>query len=239
MGNSELTPISPESEPHIIIGKDRIIRVPDELKHLAVQYEHNVTSVTFDCPRYSDGIDLLDLMLYVNYYRQDNTPGSYAVTDAKVSEKDPNIISFTWVIKKHVAAVSGRIQFLICAKNVDENGELVNRYSTKICKDCRILKGFDTNDEILDSQPDLVTQILLKMDNTVNYVPHISEDGILSWTNDGNKPNPEPISIIGPKGDPGEPGPVTRSVLLKDTSTQKEYSLIVTDGKLYMAEANS
>lgn len=83
MGNSELTPISPESEPHIIIGKDRIIRVPDELKHLAVQYEHNVTSVTFDCPRYSDGIDLLDLMLYVNYYRQDNTPGSYAVTDAR------------------------------------------------------------------------------------------------------------------------------------------------------------
>ena len=48
------------------------------------------------------------------------------------------------------------------------------------------------------------------------FVPSVSEDGLLSWTNDGGLPNPEPVDIKGPsgkdgapgqKGDPGETGP--------------------------------
>ena len=30
------------------------------------------------------------------------------------------------------------------------------------------------------------------------FTPHISEDGVLSWTNDGELENPEPVNIIGP-----------------------------------------
>lgn len=33
--------------------------------------------------------------------------------------------------------------------------------------------------------------------NGVTYVPKISEDGILSWTNDGGLPNPTPVNIKG------------------------------------------
>ena len=35
-------------EGHIIIGSDRTVTVPDELKKIAVQYDHNVETVTFD-----------------------------------------------------------------------------------------------------------------------------------------------------------------------------------------------
>lgn len=38
------------------------------------------------------------------------------------------------------------------------------------------------------------------------YTPHIA-DGILTWTNDGNRDNPAPVDIRGPKGDQGTPGP--------------------------------
>ena len=38
------------------------------------------------------------------------------------------------------------------------------------------------------------------------YMPHIT-DGILTWTNDGNRDNPEPVDIRGPKGEQGAPGP--------------------------------
>lgn len=34
------------------------------------------------------------------------------------------------------------------------------------------------------------------------FRPHVSEEGIISWTNDGGKPNPAPVNIKGPKGDP-------------------------------------
>ena len=36
------------------------------------------------------------------------------------------------------------------------------------------------------------------------FLPTVSEEGIISWTNDQEKPNPEPRNIKGPKGDVGD-----------------------------------
>ena len=55
------------AEPHIIIGSDRIITVPDSLKRIAVQYDHNVETVTFDCPRYWDERDLSQLTIFISF----------------------------------------------------------------------------------------------------------------------------------------------------------------------------
>lgn len=38
------------------------------------------------------------------------------------------------------------------------------------------------------------------------FTPHISSDGMLSWTNDRDLLNPEAVNIKGPKGDKGEDG---------------------------------
>lgn len=38
------------------------------------------------------------------------------------------------------------------------------------------------------------------------FTPDVSEDGILSWTNDKDLPNPDPVNIKGPKGDKGDQG---------------------------------
>lgn len=40
-------------------------------------------------------------------------------------------------------------------------------------------------------------------DGTTFY-PHVSADGVLSWTNDGGKPNPDPVNIKGADGTPGK-----------------------------------
>lgn len=39
------------------------------------------------------------------------------------------------------------------------------------------------------------------------FTPSVSSEGVISWTNDGDKANPEPVNIKGPKGDPGAQGP--------------------------------
>lgn len=36
--------------------------------------------------------------------------------------------------------------------------------------------------------------------NGATFIPNISEEGVLSWTNNGNLPNPEPVSIVGQDG---------------------------------------
>ena len=42
--------------------------------------------------------------------------------------------------------------------------------------------------------------------NGTTYTPSVSAAGVISWTNDGGKDNPEPVNIKGPKGDTGPQG---------------------------------
>lgn len=38
------------------------------------------------------------------------------------------------------------------------------------------------------------------------FIPSVSEDGVISWTNDKGYKNPDPVNIKGPQGDKGEKG---------------------------------
>ena len=164
VNDENLYPVSPYEEAHIVIGKDRVITVPPDLRRLGVQYDKNVESVTFDCPRYWDGIDLLNMAMYINYIRSDRKTGSYHVADTAVVPDDENMINFTWTISEHVAYVNGKITFLVCAKHSDSSGASTNRWNSEINRDCYISEGMDTNQVIEDVNTDLITQVLLKID---------------------------------------------------------------------------
>lgn len=45
-----------------------------------------------------------------------------------------------------------------------------------------------------------------KGDTGTTFTPKVSPEGMLSWENDGNKQNPDPVSIKGPQGEQGEVG---------------------------------
>ena len=81
-------------EPHIVIGADRYIAVPDELKRLAVQYDHAIETVTFDCPRYWDEHDMSQMRVYINYVLSDNTVGIYKAQNVRVDDTDSSIMHF-------------------------------------------------------------------------------------------------------------------------------------------------
>lgn len=42
--------------------------------------------------------------------------------------------------------------------------------------------------------------------NGATFFPSVSNGGIISWTNDGGLPNPNPVNIKGEKGDKGDKG---------------------------------
>lgn len=44
-------------------------------------------------------------------------------------------------------------------------------------------------------------------ENGATFIPNVSADGVISWTNDKGLPNPSPVNIKGSKGDTGGPGP--------------------------------
>ena len=199
-------PVSPSEEEHIVISDDRYIHVPDSLKRIAVQYDHNMERVTFDCPRYHDGIDMSKMKVFINYIRPDGAIGSYLAEDVTVDDNNTELMNFTWVISEHVSEVQGTLTILICIKRTYSDGNLSNLWNTELNTDMHISPGMKTTAVITENYPDLVTQMLSKLDDMTIYTPHVSENGTLSWTNDNNKENPEPVNLIGPKGDQGIQG---------------------------------
>ena len=81
-------------EGHIVIDNKRTVTVPDKLKRLAVQYDHDIETVTFDCPRYWDGIDMSKMSIYINYLRLDTYSGSYKVQNVTVDSSNSTKMHF-------------------------------------------------------------------------------------------------------------------------------------------------
>ena len=203
---------NPETEPHIVVGDDRFITVPKELQRIAVQFDHDVETVTFDCPRYWDGLDMSQLFVYINYMRKDRITGCYKATNVTVDETDSNIMHFDWTISKNVSQVKGELRFLVCIKKADEEGNEVNHWNSELNTEMYVSEGLETGDAIVARYPDIILQweadvqevkdILLAAKeagefNGATYVPSVDLDGNLSWTNEVGLPNPEPVNIKG------------------------------------------
>ncbi len=161
----ELLSAEPETEPHIIIAKDRTVIVPDELKEIAAQFDHNIETVTFDCPRYWDEHDLSTMHIYVNYRRPDKIEEPSLCTPPVVDETDDSIIHFKWTVSKNVTYVKGKLSFVVVAKRADEDGVLQNRWGSRLNQDMEILEGIECDtDEVDEQNADIIEQILYRLE---------------------------------------------------------------------------
>ena len=158
------TPTYELAEPHIVIDTDRTVYVPDELKHIAVQFDHNIETVTFDCPRYWDEHDLSTMQVFINYMRPDRKTGQYPCTDVTVDTTDDSIMHFTWTISGNVTEVKGSISFLVCIKESDELGTLENRWSSRLNQEMNVLEGMDASGDIAKMNPDVIMAMLARLD---------------------------------------------------------------------------
>ena len=203
---------NPETEPHIIIGEDRVISVPKELQRIAVQYDHDVETVTFDCPRYWDDLDMSKLNIYINYMRKDRYIGCYKATDITVDDADSNIMHFNWKISRNVSEVRGELKFLVCIKKNDAEGYEVNHWNSELNTEMYISQGLEAEESIFDAYPDIISQwedevnavkqILLDARDSgeldgATFTPSVDEAGNLSWTNDKGRENPATVNIKG------------------------------------------
>ena len=203
---------NPETEPHIVIGEDRIISVPKELQRIAVQYDHDVETVTFDCPRYWDDLDMSKLNIYINYMRKDRYIGCYKATDIAVDGANSNIMHFNWKISRNVSEVVGELKFLVCIKKSDAEGYEVNHWNSELNTEMYISQGLEAEESIFDAYPDIISQwedevnavkqILLNARDSgeldgATFTPSVDEAGNLSWTNDKGRENPATVNIKG------------------------------------------
>ena len=138
--NELFTTASGADEAHIVINSDRSVSVPDELKNIAVQYDHNIETVTFDCPRYWDGNDLSTMTIKINYVKTDGSNGTYICGKPTVDTSNENLIHFDWLISNDVTASSGSVKFIVCVQKL-EAGEPVQVWHSQINNQTSVLPG--------------------------------------------------------------------------------------------------
>ena len=156
--------ISTGNESHIVIGNDRKVTIPDELKRIAVQYDHNIETVTFDCPRYWDGHDMSQMVIYINYLCPNMSTGSYWAQNVTIDPDDETIMHFDWTISRNVTEKEGKLKFLVCVAKTDVEGNVSQHWHSELNTDMYITDGLEVeHTDIEEEYPDLITQILAKL----------------------------------------------------------------------------
>lgn len=210
---------------HITIDSNRAITVPEVLRKIAVQYDHNMCTLTFDCPRYWDGRDLSEFSFYINYLRPNRTPGSSIAENLTVDSSDDSVLHFDWVIEKHITMYNGTLSFLVCAKKTDAEGNEENHWNSELNQQLTISAGLEFGEVVEALYPDVIEQMLKRMDE-INTSISESDARVTAAVEDYFTANP--ITSV-----------VFDSLLMKDSSTGKTYKLVVTDEKLTITESTS
>lgn len=157
--------VNPTLEPHIVIDMKRNIHVPKDLQRIAVQRDHNIETVTFDCPRYWDGHDLSQMYIFVYYQRPDRVKAPYLCQNVTIDEENTNIMHFTWTLDEHATLAKGKMQFLVCAKETTDTEVPDHKWYTEINREMHISEGMDCEDVVYDVAPAIITDLLTRMDN--------------------------------------------------------------------------
>lgn len=167
-----VTSADPATEPHIVINADKTITIPEDLKRILVQHEHNIETVTFDCPRYWDGHDLSQMGLRIVFQRSDDHKEPHPVENLRVDEANDRMIHFDWTISGNTTFTSGNVKITVCAKLTNAEGVSEREWHTIPNQDLFVNEGMDcSGEEIVERNPDVIDYILAELDDLKNAAP--------------------------------------------------------------------
>ena len=158
--------------------ENRTITVPESEKIFGVSHDGNTERKHFRCPKIvGDNIDLSTMHLYINYQNANGQKYPYLVEDAQT---DSDYITFTWLIGPDVVAYKGQVKFIVCAKN-----GAITEWNTTLAEGT-VLEGLEATDEVVARNPDIIEQILTRLDN----VTEIPQEKVTEAVSEYMKANP-------------------------------------------------
>lgn len=142
--------------------ESRVITVPESEKIFGVYNDGNTERKHFRCQKIvGDNIDLSAMHLYINYQNANGQKYPYLVEDVQT---DGDYITFSWLIGPDVVAYKGQVKFILCAKK-----DTALEWNTTLAEGV-VLEGLEATDEVVDRNPDIIEQILTRLDN-VTEIP--------------------------------------------------------------------
>lgn len=156
--------VEPVNDIFEIDPETRVITVPASEKLFGVAHDGNTERKHFRCSKIvGDNIDLSTMHLYINYQNANGQKYPYLVEDIRT---DGDYITFSWLIGPDVVAYKGQIKFIVCAKKGDGT---IPEWNTTLAEGT-VLEGLEATDEVVARNPDIIEQILTRLDN-VTEIP--------------------------------------------------------------------
>lgn len=156
--------VEPVNDIFEIDPETRVITVPVSEKLFGVANDGNAERKHFKCPKIvGDNIDLSTMHLYINYQNANGQKYPYLVEDIRT---DGDYITFSWLIGPDVVEYKGQIKFIVCAKKSDGTK---SEWNTTLAEGT-VLEGLEATDEVVARNPDIIEQILTRLDN-VTEIP--------------------------------------------------------------------
>lgn len=177
----------------LVNPESRVITVPESEKIFGVYNDGNTERKHFRCPKIvGDNIDLSAMHLYINYQNANGQKYPYLVEDVQT---DGDYITFSWLIGPDVVAYKGQVKFILCAKK-----DTALEWNTTLAEGV-VLEGLEATDEVVDRNPDIIEQILTRLDN-VTEIPQEKVTEAVSTYMEANPidipdtlPNPQALTI--------------------------------------------
>lgn len=156
--------VEPVDDIFEIDPETRVITVPASEKLFGVANDGNSERKHFRCPKIvGDNINLSTMHLYINYQNANGQKYPYLVEDVQT---DGDYITFSWLIGPDVVTYKGQIKFIVCAKKGDGT---IPEWNTTLSEGT-VLEGLEATDEVVARNPDIIEQILTRLDN-VTEIP--------------------------------------------------------------------
>lgn len=172
--------IEPVNDIFEIDPETRVITVPASEKLFGVANDGNSERKHFRCPKVvGDNIDLSTMHLYINYQNANGQKYPYLVEDVQT---DGDYITFSWLIGPDVVTYKGQIKFIVCAKKGDGT---IPEWNTTLAEGT-VLEGLEATDEVVARNPDIIEQILIRLDN----VTEIPQEKVTEAVSEYMKENP-------------------------------------------------
>ena len=159
---------------HAVINADKTITLPYGFAESVIQGDHNVDKLTFDCPRYWDGLDLTTLNLYVNYLSSDGKGNHSFVNNTSVDSDDSNTIHFTWILDNNATVESGTLAFMVCGQKYYDGSNKEYDWNTRINDEIAIQKGIHLTEETLRNIDPTEMEQLIQIANAAGGILNTS-----------------------------------------------------------------
>ena len=158
--NPELYAADPE-EICVIDNDLRTISIPSSVQLAGVESDEDVRCLYFQMPKQYHEVDLSEFNIRINFLNANNSGDVYAVTDKAVSGDN---ITFSWLVGRNALAYRGNIRFIVCLKKTDAEGVVQQEFNTTIAQ-LTVLEGLETTEAVVAENPDIIEQILQRLDN--------------------------------------------------------------------------